>query len=169
MWVLLIVNVGFTSIGVAGVEYEHEDPAPVFVACLSCFLSMVLIRLAWRSARGRHWREVFRSPSPGFTGVCGAALFIAAVELIKGSWGGNGVITDADLAQVYIGQTKTAVHEALGNPLQHIPASPSLQQWLKDGPGEDCDVYEKDPGFQGGLYAHVCYLNSKVTRVVPFL
>lgn len=159
-WAVLVAAAAFAVAGVAGLEFGHEGPVLVAIAWLIGFLGLVLTRAGWASARRRR-RLAGRFPLPGVAEVCGALLLVAAIELISSSWGGDGVITDAEFAKVHIGETKAAVHRALGKPFQYEPT--------KDGPGEDCDVYEKDPGLQGGMYAHVCYVNDKVIRIVPFV
>lgn len=165
---VVAANVGYALVGMAAIAFEHEGPVRVVIAWLVGLSGAALARVAWTCARSGRLLPA-RVFAVGASGTCGAVLLVTAVKLIGGAWGGSGVITDAQFAEVHIGETKSAVHDALGEPLQHLAAGPDLQQWLGDAAGEDCDVYEKDPGLQGGMYAHVCYVDGKVTRIVPFV
>jgi hypothetical protein len=163
----VILNVGYGLVGAVAILFEHEGPVRVGIAWVLGLIGAVFLRATWRSLRGEQ-PLVARFLAAGVTAVGGVVPLVFAAQLVVGAWGGNGVITDAKLAGVFVGETKTAVHESLGNPLQHLAAAPDLAQWLGDTRGADCDVYEKNPGLQGGLYAHVCYVDGKVSEIVPF-
>jgi hypothetical protein len=162
-----MIYVGYGLLGAAAILFEPEARIRFGIAWLLGLIGIALLQTALRCARAEE-PLVARILAAGTAAVCGALPLVFAIQIAAGSWT-TGLTTDAKLASVVVGETKAAVHEGLGDPLQHMPAAmPGLAPWPGSIQGEDCDVYEKDPGLQGGMYANVCYLDGKVVEILPF-